>query len=136
MNLNNIIRVYVCPCESITGLVRVSKNEALVNRGAFFTPIEDMKYPCQLTISEKTNDKCKEYTSKLVLNTCEDWFDDGRHAFLCETADGDTYLIGSNERPFPTVTVTETHPDNGKDSQLNEVTIQWVSPQKPPKIIG
>ena len=135
MKLNNIIKVWVLPCAEINGVVRVNSKEAKLNNVGSFELIEDAKYPCQLTISEKTDDKCREYTSKLVLNTCDGWYDEVPNAFLCETADGDKYLIGSKERPYPTVTVTETHPDNGKDSQLNEVTVQWVSPKKPPIIV-
>lgn len=135
MILNNIIKVFACPCEKLIGLSRISRNEAKLSSRGDFMLIEDMKYPCQLTISMKTDDKCREYTSKLVLNTCEERFDGDRYAFLCETADGDNILIGSADRPYPNVTVTETHPDNGKDSELNEVTVQWVSPQRPPKIV-
>lgn len=135
MILNNIIKVFACPCEKLKGLSRISRTEAKLSSRGDFILIEDIKYPCQLTISMKTDDKCREYTSKLVLNTCEERFDDDRYAFLCETADGDNILIGSVDRPYPTVTVTETHPDNGKDSDLNEVTVQWVSPQRPPKIV-
>ena len=135
MKLNNIIKIYSCPCEKITGLIRTSSSEAKVDENANFTLIENVKYPCQLTVNEKTDDKCKEYTSKLILHTCDEWFDDRRYAYLCETVEGDKYLIGTAERPYPTVSVSKTHPDNGKDSQMTEVTIEWKSGKKPPRIV-
>ncbi len=135
MRLNNIIKVFVCPCEKLNGLVRLSKTTAKLNRDSNWTLLENVKYPCLLSISEKLQDKCKEYTSKLVIDTCDDWFDDGHNAFLCETADGTDYLIGSDERPYPVVSIVQTHPEKASDSQLTEATIQWVSSKIPPIIV-
>ena len=104
-------------------------------QGENWTLLENVKYPCQLSISEKLQDKCKEYTTKLVINTCDDWFDEGHNAFLCETADGKDYLIGSDERPYPVVSIVQTHPEKATDSQLTEASIQWVSSKKPPIIV-
>ena len=55
-------------------------------------------------------------------------------AYLCETVDGERYLIGNNERPYPVVTQQENHPESYSDSQLTEYVISWNSTKKPPII--
>jgi hypothetical protein len=136
MKLNNIVKVFVIPCEEVTEVVRLSRTTAKMNTTSEFRLLENIKYPCQLTISEKNNDKCSEYTTKLVIKTCDDWIDEGRKAFLCETADGEDYLIGTCDRPYPTQTIEQRHPEKGSDSQLTEVTIQYVSSKIPPIIVA
>jgi len=135
MRLNNIVKVFVCPCSKLGSVVRKSRTTASLTSSPNFELLENVKYPCALTISEKLNDKCKEYTSKLVIQTCDDWMDEGYNAFLCETADGERILIGTSERPYPTASMEQKHPQQGNESQLTEVTIQWITGKMPPKIV-
>ena len=54
--------------------------------------------------------------------------------YRCKAANGRYYLIGTNDRPYPISTVTQNHPDNMTDNQLDEVTVNYTSSNKIPYI--
>lgn len=135
MQLNNIIRISVLPCEQIAGFLRISQTEAVLNDDLHFDELTGIQRPAALTIEDKIEDKQRIYSSKLVYYTCDKWPESvQRMAYLCETADGDRYLLGSHDRPFPLATRKSTHPNNYSDSQLTEVTVTYSSDKMIPII--
>lgn len=135
MRLNNIIRISSVPSASLSGYLRLGETEATFNADAPFRALSGIRYPSQLTVSDKREDGAAVFTAKLVFLACGDWMEDARRlAFLCETSDGDKYLIGTGESPYPVITQQQVHPDNYSDSQLTEVTVTWLSAHIPPKI--
>lgn len=49
-------------------------------------------------------------------------------AFIVQTASGETYLIGSRERPYPTVTTEETTGLPSEDARQTMVTVKHTAP--------
>lgn len=92
--------------------------------------------PVKLEITDKVEDGQRLYTHKLVYRTCEEDIDvDTHYAYLVTDIESRRYLIGSSQRPFPTITVAESHPDSLTSSSLTEVSVQWLAKRKAPKII-
>lgn len=85
--------------------------------------------------STKTDDKNKVITTTLKFLTPDDLNIKRRHlVFKVTLIDGRQYLVGSSERPYPSVEITENYPDAVKDNQLNEVVVTHKSHEIPPYI--
>lgn len=135
MQINNIIKISYVSCQLISGFLRLSETEAKISDDIPFCELLNFKKPAALTISDKVEDGNRVYQSKLVFLYCDHWLKNAmRLAFLCETADGVRYLIGTDERPFPIITQQENHPNNYSDNQLTEVTVSYSSGNFPPII--
>lgn len=135
MNLNNIIKISVIPCQNITRFARLSRTTAACtfqnSRAIVF------KAPALLTVADKEEDGCRVYQTKLVFKTCEDWVLGLRHcAFLCETVSGIRYLVGTGDRPFPVIFQVQTHPDSFADNQLTEVSVSYSTAEMLPVLIN
>lgn len=129
----NIIAIDQVSAGAIVGLRRLSNSSVQVSA---LTPWESIpiKVPARLTISEKIEDGVRMYSAQLVFRTCDNPGGWERKVFRCKTADGNYYLIGSNDRPYPVTTLVLVLPDNVTDSQLDEVTVNYMSDAKIPSI--
>lgn len=137
MILNNIISISSVPSQLITGFRRTSETDAVISKDVTFTPVEHIKRPAQLVISDKMENGNRIYTAKLTFQTCVEWMPNpDRLAFLCRSIDGVYYLIGTDERPYPIVTQQRVHPKDSSESQLTEVSVAYSSPQICPIIKG
>lgn len=137
MILNNIISISSVPSQLITGFRRTSETDAVISKDVTFTPVEYIKRPAQLVISDKIENGNRIYTAKLTFQTCVEWMaDTDRLAFLCRSIDGKYYLIGTDERPYPIVTQQQVHPKDYSESQLTEVSVSYSAPQICPIIKG
>lgn len=85
--------------------------------------------------STKTEDKNKVVTTTLKFLTPDDLNIKRRHlVFKVTLIDDRQFLVGSYERPYPSVEITENCPDAVKDNQLNEVVVTYKSHEIPPYI--
>lgn len=85
--------------------------------------------------STKTDDKNKVITTTLKFLTPDDLNIKRRHlVFKVTLIDDRQFLVGSYERPYPSVGITENCPDAVKDNQLNEVVVTYKSHEIPPYI--
>ena len=129
----NIIAIDRVSAGAIVGLRRLSVSSVQVSS---VTPWENIpiKVPARLTISDKIEDGVRVYTAQLIFRTCKELDDRERKVYRCKAANGRYYLIGTNDRPYPISTVTQNHPDNMTDNQLDEVTVNYTSSNKIPYI--
>lgn len=133
--MNNIIRVSCVQCNKISGFRRLSETEAVINPELPLEELKTIKHPSSLIINDKIEDGQRIFQTKLTIKLCGSISNIPRRmAYLCETVDGERYLIGNNERPYPVVTQQENHPESYSDSQLTEYVISWNSTKKPPVI--
>lgn len=85
--------------------------------------------------STKTEDKNKVVTTTLKFLTPDELNIKRRHlVFKVTLIDDRQFLVGSSERPYPSVEITEKCPDAVKDNQLNEVVVTHKSHEIPPYI--
>ena len=122
------------PVESLGGMVRASKTSVRLPNGISWQSIQ-IKPHAQLVITDKQEDKNTVWTAKLTFKTCETMAGRGHFAYRCRLKNGQYRLVGTDERPYPVLSVSETMPENVTDNQLNEATISWSSPQFIPYIV-
>ena len=130
----NVIGIDRIQSGSIVGLRQLSTSCVAISSVNSWESIP-VKVPARLTISDKIEDGVRLHAAQLIFRTCEEPHEIERMVYRCKTADGRYYLIGNNERPYPVTTVNDNHPDNMKDSQLYEVTVNYTSARKIPYIL-
>ena len=129
----NVIGIDRLQSGSIVGLRKLSSTSVAISSSNSWKNIP-IKVPARLTISDKVDDGVRLHTAQLVFRTCDEPQEIERMVYRCKTADGKYFLIGNNDRPYPVTTVNDNHPDNMKDSQLYEVTVNYTSAEKIPYI--
>ena len=128
-----VTKVERIPATYLQGMNRISKTNVRLPSGITWQPL-NIKPHAQLTISDKQEDGNTVWTAKLVFKTCEEFADHERYAYRCRLFNGQYRLIGTDERPYPVVSVVESMPENVTENQLNEVTVNWQSPHFIPSI--
>lgn len=109
---------------NLEGMRYFGQTGVILPVGIVWSPLP-VKVPCSLIISDKNEDNNTLYTAKLVFRTCQDIVDRKHYVYRCRLADGRYRLLGSDERPFAIMSVTENMPERITDSQLNEVTVSY-----------
>lgn len=124
------------PCSKIVGFIRASEVEGRLPENIPWKEIEGIKRPASMTISDKLDNGTRTFNTKLTFYIWDDWMKGAsRLSFLCLTVEGDKYLIGTGQRPYPVITQQQVHPDKGTDNQLSEVVVEWNNWFMTPKII-
>lgn len=130
-----IVRIVMrTPASNLNGMTRMSKSEVKLPEGIEWEEL-DIKPHAQLTVNDKQEGKNTVWNAKLTFKTCMDSVDREKYAYLCGLTNGQYRLIGTDERPFPVVTVQESMPENVTDNQLNEVTVSWQSTRFIPSVM-
>ena len=122
------------PVQYLGGMFRKNLTSVSVPAATEWQAIQ-IKPHAQLVITDKQEDKNTVWTAKLTFKTCETMAGRGHFAYRCRLKNGQYRLIGTDERPYPVLSVSETMPENVTDNQLNEVTVSWSSPQFIPYIV-
>ncbi|MCH4099152.1 MAG: hypothetical protein LKF06_00765 [Prevotella sp.] len=134
--MNIINRIYVVSCSQVSGFERISELEGILSKDIPWKELKDIKKPASLAINDRVDNGTRNVTTKLTFYILQDWMPDARRlSFLCDTVDGDRYLIGTGQRPYPVITQQQVHPEKGTDNQLTEVVVEWKNSFKTPKII-
>lgn len=86
--------------------------------------------------STKIDDNNRVVTTTLKFLTPNNLHRPRRHlVFKVTLTDGRQFLIGSDQRPYPVVDITDNCPDSTTDNQLNEVTVTYKCLHIPPFIM-
>ena len=122
------------PVQYLGGMFRVNLTSVSVPAATEWQAIQ-IKPHAQLVITDKQEDKNTVWTAKLTFKTCETMAGRGHFAYRCRLKNGQYRLVGTDERPYPVLSVSETMPENVTDNQLNEVTVSWSSPRFIPSLL-
>ena len=77
-------------------------------------------------VSQNIENNSRLTTVKLTAHTTADFnVDHRRLAWRVTTVDGNQYLIGINEQPFPVTTVADHFPDKATERSGKTVTATW-----------
>ena len=125
--LNIITSVERTLVTSLQGMTRISKTVVKLPSGIVWSPL-DIKPHASLSITDKQEDKNTVWTAKLVFKTPNDLENREHYAYRVRLYDGRYRLIGSGERPYPVLSVVENMPENITENQLNEATVEWITP--------
>lgn len=118
---------------NLTGLYKTGINAVKIPN-AEWKQIK-IKTPASLIITDKEENKNTLYSAQLKFLTCEEFIDKDRYVWRVTLADGTAYLLGTDERPFATMSAQINMPDNFKDNQLIEVTVTYNSSYNIPFIL-
>lgn len=133
-NIKIIKTVERTPCHNLNGMFRVGIKRVKIPDGVQWEKL-DIKPVASMTISNKDEDKNTIFNAKLQFLTFGDMEIHEKCCWRVTLTDGTQYLLGTNERPYVTVTVTENMPDSVKDNQLNEVVVSYQSNKNIPYIM-
>ncbi|MBE6262432.1 MAG: hypothetical protein E7104_00455 [Prevotella sp.] len=126
--------VEVAPCRNLNGMLRVGVKSVKIPDGIQWVKLS-IKPEASMIISNKEEDKNTIYTAKLQFLTFDDILDGEKKCWRVTLTDDTQYLLGTDERPYATVSVTENMPDSVKDNQLTEVVVSYQSHKNIPYIM-
>ena len=102
------------PVQYLGGMFRKNLTSVSVPAATEWQAIQ-IKPHAQLVITDKQEDKNTVWTAKLTFKTCETMAGRGHFAYRCRLKNGQYRLIGTDERPYPVLSVSETMPENVTD---------------------
>lgn len=88
-----------------------------------------------LVVSEKLDSKESIYTAAVKFFTCQELDSGKKYAYRLRALDGQSFLVGTNKRPFPVFSIQINYPDKPSENQWNEVTITWSTPYAVPQMV-
>ena len=125
-------------CLSLPGITRVwyilrdYLPDDVVYRAVAGIPVSLLEQPISITmkgsaiceVEQSFDNNSYIEKSKLTFLTLDDVPVDQHPAFVIQTVDGDYYLIGAKERPYPTVKITRStgQPDGDPSVRKYEVS--------------
>ena len=120
---------------SLDGMRQLGTRAVRIPSSVNWMPVCVKNHPSMVS-STKAEDGNRVVTTTLKLITPDDLLIRRRHlVFRVTLTDGRQFLIGSDERPYAIIDVTENCPESVKDNQLNEVTITYKCLHIPPYIM-
>lgn len=126
---NNIAKAeWILSPRHMRNVVLLDDHQALLQYYRPFNPIcLDGFASCEA--SESVEDGSRLTTVRLTMHTSDDFWVDDRH--LCwriTTTQGNQYLIGLDEQPWPVATVVDTYPDKTTERSGKTITVTWTTP--------
>lgn len=81
----------------------------------------------QIDISDKLDNKVRLYTMKLTVVTLERFHvGNKKYVFRVTTVTGEKYLIGTETRPYPIITNSETYPNEPAGKATNTLIVTYT----------
>ncbi len=133
-SLKLVKTVEYIPVTSISEMIRVN------NKVTSCTCSEEWNQLCvrqhaQLSLTDELEDKATIYSAELTFYTPQEIDRSQRYAWKLTMVDGTVRIIGSNNRPYAIVSVTESAPTSATDNQWNEVKVTYSAVQSIPYLV-
>ena len=123
--LQNINRVEFIETRYLNSIVLLSDHEVSLQYWRNFTEL-CLVGLASVEVSQNIENNSRLTTVKLTAQTTADFnVDHRRLAWLVTTVEGNQYLIGCNEQPFPVTTVADNFPDKTTERSGKTVTATW-----------
>lgn len=83
-----------------------------------------------MDVSQSIDNGSRLTTVKITARSCADFSPMGNQhlAWRITTVQGDQYLVGTTEQPFPVVTVANDFPDKATERSGITVSVSWRTP--------
>ena len=121
--------------QKLVGMTRISNSEVLLPEETDWQKIA-IKPHAQLSVADKQDEKNTVWDVKLVFKTCDAFDFQKRWAYRVLLNTGHYMLIGTDDRPYPVTSASDTMPEKVTDNQLTEVTVSWKTNRRVPVIHG
>lgn len=133
VSLKMVLGVERTECSNLRGLKRMDGEHVRIPEEVTWEKIRVRPY-ASLSISTKYEDKLQIFTATLKFFTCQNLINGKLYAYRLKLIDGSFKLIGSDERPYPVMTIQENMPDKPTENQWNEVQVTWTTNSRIPQI--
>lgn len=125
--LRNIVRVSFIDARVLQDMTVIPGMGAVLPSGLYFTQLP-MSGLGACEVSSVSEDKVPVFTSVLSCLLTEDFDPAGRPlAFLIKTLQGENFLLGCQEPPFPVVTSVSSLPAKMSEPSGYRLTATWKS---------
>ena len=78
-------------------------------------------------VEQSIDNNCHMEKAKLTFLTLDDVQTDQYPAFLFQTIDGDIYIMGAKERPYPTVKITRSTGQPDGDTSVRKYEVSFTA---------
>jgi hypothetical protein len=124
LTLKNIIKLESIAV-SLLGDVQFLNDKVVVLPSLKWTR-HNVKIPVSVEVSDVIESRNRIFTTKMTFQTCEDIdVDTIPLAFRVTSALGESFMIGSHDRPYPVINKTDPYPSNMGDSTLITYTVTY-----------
>ncbi len=124
--LQNIVALSFIECRLLQNLTIVPGRGVMLNFWRNFQELPLVGLASGEVVS-KVEDKSRKFTTTLTALLSEHFDVANRHlAFLVTTADGDRYLVGNIERPFPIVDTSDSLPGKASEPSGCTLTVKYT----------
>lgn len=126
--LNNIIKVeWIISPRHMRNVILLDDHKAFLQYYRPFNAIcLDGMASCEA--SESIEDGSRLTTVRLTAHTADDFqVDNRRLCWRITTVEGEQFLIGLDEQPWPVTTVVDTFPDKATERSGKTITVTWTT---------
>lgn len=128
-SLPGIVSIHTVECSRLQPQLMLRAMSKLPN--AVFAPLTHRNHigePICNTISEYLNGSRSEKTTLEFISDAD--FDTSQPlAFVVKCVNGDSFLIGRKEHPYPTVTITHTTGTTTSDASSYKIEVNFIAPK-------
>lgn len=134
--LHNITNIKLVNPARLTGCLFMRDHRVAVPVNLNATPLPLVGL-ADCTVTTKTENKSLIYTTSLTATLSANPEIAGeRCAFVLETIDGTSYLLGSDSHPYPLAQITETLPGKESDPSIVTLNVEYSDLRGLSRIIG
>lgn len=134
--LQNINRVEFIETRYLSNIVLLDNSEVTLQYWRNFNEL-CLVGLADIEISQAIDNGSRLTTVRLTARTTSDFdVNHRRLAWRVTTVEGDQYLIGTTEQPYPVTTVANDFPDKPTSPSGKKVTVSWQTPLNILKIKG
>lgn len=124
--LSNLKKVEAIETRRLRNLTIIPGAGVMLNYWRDFTelPLANL---ASMEIVSKVENKSRLFTTSIKALLTEH-FDIANHklAFMVTTVEGDRYLVGTNESPFPIANTTDTFPEKESDTSGCTLSVEYT----------
>lgn len=123
--LKNIKEVAMIDAHQLPDITIIPGTGVMLN---YWRPFEELPVVglAQCEVSSAIDNGSRVYTTKLTANLAESPAIDGRDlCFMVTAVDGERYLIGMSEKPFPVVNTEFSMPDRVSDRSGCSISVEY-----------
>lgn len=124
--LHNVCKLAFIDTQQLQGITLIHGSGVMLNYWRDFEELQLVGLAnCEVT--SKVENRTKLFTTSLTAHLSEHFDTRNRHlAFLATCVDGDRFLIGSNESPYPIINTTDSLPGKETDRSGCSLTVEYT----------
>lgn len=124
----NINKVEYIETKHLNGIILLSNHEVSLQYWRNFKKLCIVGL-ASVEVSQTIEDGSRLTSIKMEALTTENFHVDHRRlAWRVTTVEGQQFLIGVNEQPYPITTVADSYPDRATDRSGKTITVTWKTP--------